>query len=231
MIKFEVGKALRTEAGPDLEKVEQSLSAQIARYLGSAIRERVQGRGDLGGQRFPGWHDGPRGPKRVSAKYPDRAQGTVAKSGAEVFKTSLAYHTANQTKPGTYSPTGGMWAGLAAVVASFWRAEVAFRGRSDGQDARIIGAAWHSSAGKSKPVKVSNALKAWTVLAKHDVVLLKPTDAELEVIAEAVGVSAAVAIGRELDVKWNGQAPPRGDLDTLFARLFAARPLPTAQGG
>lgn len=227
MIEFEVGKALRTKDGPDLEKVEQSLAAQIARYLGSAIRERVQERGDLAGQRFPGWDPGPRGPKRVSAKYPDKAQGTIAKSGAEVFKTSLAYHTANQTQPGTYSTTGGMWRGLFAVVRNLWLSEVEFRGRSDGQDARIIGASWHSSAGKSKPLKVENKLKAWTVGKQHGVNVLLPNARELAAVSEVIGVSVAAAIGQGLEVQWRGEAPPKADLDAIFAKIFQARPLPT----
>lgn len=244
MIKLEVGKALRNDAGPDLERVEQSLSAQIARYLGSGVRERVQQRGDLAGQQFPGYSNH-YFPLYVSPDYPDNTKGSAwevrrgsgarvygpvvdAESGRRRMMGGREYHALNRTLLGSYSPTGGMWSGLSAVISSFWRAEVAFRGRSAGRDP------WASQNKTSRYIarttKVNNAFKAWTVVQAHGISLLSLKDEELELVAEAVGVSVADAIGRQLDVRWTGAAPRKEDLDTLFGRLFQTRPLPSAQG-
>lgn len=240
MIKLEVGKALRNDAGPDLEQVEKSLSAQIARYLGSGVRERVQQRGDLAGQQFPGYSNH-YFPLYVSPDYPDNTKAFAVRrgSGARVYGPVVdpesgrrrmmggrEYHALNRTLLGSYSPTGGMWSGLSAVISSFWRAEVAFRGRSAGRDP------WASQNKTrryiARTTKVNNAFKAWTVVQAHGISLLSLKDEELELVAEAVGVSVADAIGRQLDVRWTGAAPRKEDLDTLFGRLFQVPALKNA---
>lgn len=229
-IKTEIGKALRTSSGPDLAAVENAFAAQIARYLGAAIRGRVEGTGNLAGQRFPGWDDPgldaggkkKRKTKWTSTRYPDHAVGRPGRD-AESFESAAAYHRANATRPGTYHTTGGMWSGLSAVVASTVRAQILFRGRSEGQDARFV-------RGRSRPLKVSNALKAATVLAQHGVNVLLPADTELALIAEACTHSLAAAVGRALDVQWTGPQPMKGTLDEIFGRVFRARAIPTSAG-
>ncbi|MCB9610525.1 MAG: hypothetical protein H6716_28305 [Polyangiaceae bacterium] len=220
-LKTEItGKRLRG-SGADLKQIEAQLASSIAEALGKTIRERVQQRGDLAGQHFPGWDrlitgdDGiERGRRKwVSARYPDRAQGPVARSGAEYFKSSADYHAANGTLPGSYSTTGGMWSGLTVQLLTPTMARLRFRGRSEGQEARFRG-------GKARPVKVSNALKVWTVLHKHGVNVLALAESEL--VRLGVGLVQAIASGVQvtLPVSWEGYEPPQGRLaDILGAAL------------
>lgn len=223
-IQTEVGRKLRNrETGlPNVAAVEASMAAQIARYLGGAIRARVQGTGDLAGQAWPGWSE--RGGKYTSTRYPDKATGKQLGSGAEVFKNSLVYHRAAGSLPGSYSVTGGMWAGLSAVVQSTVRSLITFRGRSDGQDPRWLN-------GKSRPIKVNNALKAWTVFEKHKVNVLRTTAQEMAAVTEAVTISIGAAVGRELDVEWSGPtmdidfSGPQGAPAAVFAAVFGRLPV------
>lgn len=150
--------------------------------------------------------------KFVSARYPDRASGRVVKSGAEMYDSSDAYHRANGTRPGTYATTGGMWSGLSRVVWSTTRVDLMFRGRSDGQDARIID-------GKSRPLKVSNALKVWTVLAQHGVNVLGLSQQELVQLSEGCVYAAVAGVSTQLPVKWEGTVPT-GDVEQIFRQSF-----------
>lgn len=222
-VKIEISKRVR-DSGADLDQVEQQLAPAICKALGEAIKARVQGRGDLAGQTFPGWDDvaeGDDGVRRgrkkfVSARYPDKALGRVGKSGAEMFESSADYHRQNGTRPGTYSTTGGMWSGLSVVVVTPTIARLQFRGRSDGQDARF-------RAGKSKPIKEDNALKAWTVFAKHGVNVLALSGAELVGIGRGVVEAIASGISVTLPVTWEGQEPPTGDLAAILGAAINGR--------
>jgi hypothetical protein len=215
-LKVEVSKRVR-ESGAELRQIEQQLAPAIANALGEAIRERVQQRGDLAGQRFPGWDEKVEGEdgirrgrsKAVSARYPDRASGRVGKSGAEFFDDSASYHRANGTRPGTYSTTGGMWSGLTAMVLTPTLVRLLFRGRSEGQDPRFVG-------GKSRPLKVSNALKVWTVLEQHGVNVLALAETELAQIGVGIVHAVAGGVAVTLPVTWDGQEPPAGDLTQIL---------------
>lgn len=215
-LKVEVSKRVR-ESGAELRQIEQQLAPSIANALGEAIRERVQQRGDLAGQHFPGWDDlveGEDGIKRgnakaVSARYPDRARGREGRSGAEFFDSSAAYHRENGTLPGSYSTTGGMWSGLSVMVLTPTLVRILFRGRSEGQDPRFIG-------GKSRPLKVSNALKVWTVLEKHGVNVLALAEGELAGVGVGVVQAIAGGVAVALPVSWDGQAPASGDLTQIL---------------
>lgn len=215
-LKIEVSKRIR-ESGADLRQIEQQLAPSIANALGEAIRSRVQERGDLAGQRFPGWDakvEGDDGIKRgrnkaVSARYPDRAEGVTGKSGAEFFEDSASYHRANGTRPGSYSTTGGMWSGLSVMVLTPTLVRLLFRGRSEGQDPRFI-------ERQSRPIKVSNALKVWTVLEKHGVNVLALAESELAGIGVGIVQAIAGGVAVALPVSWEGQDPPRGDLTEIL---------------
>lgn len=220
-VKVEYSKNL-VRSGADLAQVEQQLASVIVDALGGTIRERVEERGDLGGQRFPGWDDlveGVDGKKRgrrkfVSARYPDRARGEEVR-GAEKFDSSADYHRANGTRPGTYHTTGGMWAGLSRVILTPTMVRALFRGRSEGQDPRFRG-------GQSRPIKVDNALKAATVLNQHGVNVLAPTTEEIARLGG--GVMGAIAAGVEvtLPVKWDGPSPNH-DLAAAMAAALSGR--------
>lgn len=222
-IKVEVSKRVR-ESGADLRQIEQQLAPSIASALGDAVRERVQERGDLAGQSFPGWdalvegEDGiTRGRRKaVSSRYPDRAQGRVGDSGAEFFASSADYHLANGTKRGSYSTTGGMWSGLTMMIMTPTLARLLFRGRSEGQDARFVN-------GKSRPLKVSNALKVWTVLEKHKVNVLALAEGELAGVGVGVVNAVAGGVAVTLPVTWDGQEPPKGDLSQILGAALRGR--------
>lgn len=218
-IKTEIARGLSASlktSGMSPEAVERLIPVAAAGALGEAVRRRVEERGDLAGQTFPGWerlHEGQDGKMRgrrkfVSARYPDKASGRVVKSGAEMFDSSDDYHRANGTRPGTYATTGGMWSGLSRVVWSAKRTDVMFRGRSPGQDARLIN-------GKSRPLKVSNALKAWTVHQQHRVNVLAVTVEELAQLTEGCMLAAAAGISNVLQVEWTGAGPP-SDVAGIF---------------
>lgn len=231
-IKTEIGRGLAASlktSGMSPEAVERLIPVAAAGALGEAVRRRVQERGDLAGQRFPGWDsliegdDGVRRGRRkfVSARYPDKASGRILKSGAELFDSSEDYHRANGTRPGTYSTTGGMWSGLSRVVWSVRRTDIMFRGRSPGQDARVI-------KGKSRPLKIENTLKAWTVLKQHGVNVLSVTVEELARLTEGCMLSAAAGIANVLPVEWDGSRPP-SDVGGIFKGVMQVqRELPSA---
>lgn len=201
--------------------------------LGAAVRHRVQTRGDLAGQRFGGYDD-TRKPYLVSAKYPDGAQGDGHWSGAEKFQTSAEYHKRAGVLLGSFSVTGGMWSGLSRVVMSTRRTDILFRGRSDGQNARIVRKfttnefGGRTGSAKSKPLKVSNALKAWTVASKAGINLLMISESELVSFANAAGLVMASSISSVLAVEWDGMAPPT-DIAPIFRSAFnVPRDLPQA---
>lgn len=209
-IKTEIGRGFQA-SGPDLAAVERLVAPSIAGVLGEAIRMRVQQRGDLAGQAWGGYSDEHK-PYLTSAKYPDHATGAAHWSGAERYKTSAEYHAAAGVRRGSFSVTGGMWSGLSRVIHSPYRSDIMFRGRSDGQNARIL-------KGKSRPIKESNALKAWTVMNKAGVNILALSDGELSAIADGVGLAAARGVGNAIAVQWQGTPPPV-DVAAIFRQAF-----------
>jgi hypothetical protein len=221
-IKTEIGRGFQAN-GPDLAAVERLVAPSIAGALGEAIRLRVQQRGDLAGQAWSGYDDSHR-PFLTSAKYPDHATGAKHWSGAERFKDSAEYHAAAGVRRGSFSVTGGMWSGLSRVIHSPYRADIMFRGRSDGQNARIL-------KGKSRPIKESNALKAWTVMNKAGVNILALSDAELHAVGEGVGLAAARGVSNAIAVQWQGPPPPV-DVAAIFRQAFRVqREIPAGAPG
>ncbi len=208
-IKLEVSKTLLRQ-GATVAQVEQQLAPTITKALLLAIRGRVSTRGDLAGQHFPGYDSDARG-FPVSGRLPSRG-GKPSPSGAEWYPSSEAMHRAFGVVPGSYNVTGGMWGGLAAMVMTPTLVRMLFRGRSEGHSARFV-------KGKSRPIKVSNSLKAATVLQRHGVNVLALSEQELEGIGRGVTLAMASGVGVQLPVQWAGQAPPTGD---LFAVLSAA---------
>lgn len=217
-VKTEISRGMTrrlAQTGRTADSIDAGIGASLAGALGAAIRERVERQGDLAGQFAPDWDDARR-PKLISSRYPDRAEGRPHRSGAELFTTSKAYHAAAGAQRGHYSVTGGMWSGLSRIVWSDRRVELRFRGRSEGQDARV-------SRGKSRPIKPTNALKAWTILDKHRVNVLRLHDREIA--ATVVGLERAIAIrvARDLPIVWS-MGPGRGeDIGEIFRDAFRVR--------
>lgn len=216
-VKLEITRGLIKKLGPgEAGKVADKLTAALARSLGGSIRERVQGQGNLAGQPVPQWSSKKR-TKLVSAKYPDGVTGKLTPSGAESFpEGSQAYHQEAGAKRGAISVSGGTWAGLSLVIWSEIKSELRFRGRSDGQDARIIG-------GKSRPIKISNSLKAWTAFSKLKVQFMAVSDRELVATTEAATQAAALMAASVLPITFSTGAPSSLDVNAIFQQALGTR--------
>jgi hypothetical protein len=195
-IKTEISKALKEGAAEEVARAEASLAANLIAALLERIKARVSGAGDTAGQRVPDWDDSYR-PRPVSASYPDNTGQEVGRRGAKWFKTWKEFHTANRTRRGSYKVTGGMWAGLSRVISTPTLTHGQFRGRSPGADPRFIN-------GESRPLRINNVLKAWTVLTKHGVNVLAFSDEELEGVRDGAVVTLGAAIAKAWDVGWEG---------------------------
>lgn len=211
-VKFEVSKKLR-DSGADIEQVMDELAPSIGRALGIAIKGRVMERGDLAGQAFPGYDA--EGVRMVSGRYPATSgRGKDSSSGARVFRSSVDMHAG--TRPGSYNVSGGMWSGLTLMALTPTLVRLLFRGRSEGQDPRFLN-------GKSRPIKVSNALKVWTVLEKHGVNVLQISEDELARMGNGTVQAIAASVEIDLPVEWSGQAPPRGSTTDILSAAINGR--------
>lgn len=216
MLKVELSRAIMKRGPENAAKVFDAVPASLGRALGGAVRERVSERGDLAGQPLRDW-DPSFKPYVISARYPDHvSSGETHWSGAELWPSSHDYHAAAGAQRGAYKVSGGMWAGLSLVIWSEAKADILFRGRSEGQSPRIVN-------GKSRPIKVSNALKAWTVLRVHRVLLLAISERELTAITDATTQSVALAVTQMMKVEWSRGAPPTVDVGEIFRRALQVR--------
>jgi hypothetical protein len=232
-VKVEISRNAQKLGVTSTRRAESQIAVAIAQRLAAVQRERVQGRGDLAGQTFPGW-DAKHKWYATAARYPDHAQGKVGPSGAEFFPTSAAYHQMNGTRPGTYSTTGGMWDGLSVVVESPTRASIQFRGRSIGASPN-----WRvAKRGKKKGQKLSvglkenNKLKAWTVQAKHGINVLALTDGEMRAVAAAT--VEGLALGVQHDLSYVGHVARGATVAECVASAFqghGGRVVQVAHGG
>lgn len=219
-VKVEISRGLVKKLGAaEAAKVASKLTPGLARNLGGAIRERVQGSGNLAGQPVPDWDDTYK-PKLVSARYPDGVTGKQTASGAELFTSARAYHSERGTRRGTMSVTGGNWAGLALVIWNEVRSELRFRDRSEGQDARVIN-------GKSRPIKVNNALKAWTIFNKWRVQFMALSERELQAVTTSATEVTALIAASIIPINFTRGGPPGLDVDAIFKRALGnARTIP-----
>lgn len=210
-LKMELGKKLR-DSGATVDQVMDELAPAIGSALALAIRGRVAEHGDLAGQRFPGYST--KKGFAVSGRYPAGMPGKEGPSGAEFLPSSADFHAG--VTPGSYNVSGGMWSGLTMMVLTPTLVRLLFRGRSEGQDPRFRN-------GKSRPIKVSNALKAWTVMDKHGVNLLALSEQELDRIGIGVTRAVAMGVGNELPVEWEGQGPPRASVSAILSAAISGR--------
>lgn len=207
-VKLEVSRRAAS-SGITLETAMDTLIATVQHPLAGEIKARVQERGDLAGQPFPGWRQQGKRRYATASTYPDKAQGRVGPSGAEWYDSRPAYQRANASRPGAYSPTGGMWGGLSDIVESKARGTIQFRGRSIGANPNFRRATRGKSKGHvvERPLRINNSLKAATILKAHGVNVLAITEVELDAIARRVVNRIGMGVGRQLDVEW--QWPPR----------------------
>lgn len=146
--------------------------------LAEAIRERQFDRGRPVDQAPP--YDST-GVKLVSPRYPVIAQGRQSSSGAMVYATSAAFHA--NIRRGSYNVSAGLRSGMTVLVRNN-RAVIRFRGRSEGQEPNFRTRADGSKVARGK--KVSNALKAATVLKAHGVNVVQNSPGEWRSVAQAV---------------------------------------------
>lgn len=212
-IRLEISKTA-AKSGVTLDNAMETLAPSAAHMLGRSIRERVEERADLAGQPFPGWRQRGKRAYAVSPRYPDRASGRVGPSGAEFFKSRPDYHRENATRPGTYATTGGMWDGLSVVVIGKYRAQIQFRGRSEGANPNFTRAkkavrtrGIRKGQVMIRPLKINNALKAATILGAHNINVLALDEAEIVRLARLAVDVVGFGISPVLSVEW--QSPPQ----------------------
>lgn len=172
-------------------------------------------------------------PRVVSPRYPVIG-GKITKSGARAFESSQALHSG--TRPGSFWVTGGMWGGLSTVVSGSRVARNLFRGRSEGQGmslGRSSNEPFFDSSGRPRPKKVSNALKAATVLRATGVNVLAIVDEELRQVNAGVVEMAAWGVRDAMlaDVTFHTRA--RGALASALSAhgIFGTRGATAVAGG
>lgn len=206
-VQLEFSRKLhKTASKAELQRLLESAAPILAQVLGERIRDRVRRRGDTAGQHVEDWNDR-YGPVLVSGRYPGASSGVETASGARLFESNRAFHRATGAQLGRYS-----MAGLSRVIASPTLVHLQFRGRSEGQDARVIN-------GRSRPLKASNALKAWTVFRTKRVHLLALSDEELRAVEVGMVHNAALAVGSALPVQWDGVGPA-ASTEAIFRQLL-----------
>lgn len=224
VVLTEVRKGASKRAGGDMQAVLGSLAAAIVGPLGVAIRARVRDRADLAGQPVKSWDTRYKN-VLVSGRYPGASgKGQTTKSGAIRFHDSQTMHEALGARRGSYSVSGGMWDGLTRIVITPTLVTLQFRGRSEGQEARI-------KNGKQRPLRVNNALKAATVLQQHGVNLLALNETELAAIGLGCISSIALGINNVLEVEWQGQRISGDSVDTILRRAFGVSGASIPTGG
>lgn len=185
-----------------VSKTVGSVAVGTAQALAMHVSRRVIARGDTvqTPPKYPGQKRGSRGlvsRRFIARRYPiqPNAEGQTVDTGVVFYPSSADFHAA--TRPGSYYVSGGMWEGL-TIVPGRTAAAVKFRGRSIGQDP--------GKRGRGR--KVSNALKAKTVLNAHGVNVLDLKDREYgDVRAGATdAVSMAVEAALGLKVTWDRES-------------------------
>lgn len=208
-----------------------SIAEPTQAVVASAIKRRVADEGKpttrpppYAGVRFDRRDATRDRPYLVASRYPVQSE-RQGETGVNIFDSSADFHAAAGAKPGTYVvQRQGMWSGLTVMVRNLREATIQFRGRSQGQ-APQSGKGGFSARG----LRVSNALKAWTVLDKHGVNVLANTAAELAAVCAAVNSTLARSIARATGATaTSGQNQPDGDrwIYTTLARLLALRSAP-----
>lgn len=224
IVLTEVRKGASRRAGGDVAAVLGSIAANIVGPLGVAIRKRVRDHADLAGQGSRSWDTRYKN-VLVSGRYPGADKGEPTKSGAYRFDTNEAMHTKLGARRGSYSVSGGMWAGLTRIVITNTMVTLQFRGRSEGQAARIV-------KGKSRPLKPNNALKVSTVLERHGVNVLALSEQELGAIGLGVTSAVAFAVGQVFEAEWSGERIRGDSVESIMTRALGVTGAPKIpQGG
>ena len=136
----------------------QKFAIGMGKAMGVELRQRVAERGQPVGT-FRGYSA--KSQRLIAPDYPGAERGKLTPSGARAFASGRDFYAAIGTKRATFKSSGGMWKGL-TVRPSGRNANLFFSGRSVGQTPRFQ--RYKSGAVRAKSRKVSNALKARTVI-------------------------------------------------------------------
>jgi len=199
MIRVEFKRKIHGDAGAMKEAIE-GLAPAIAAALARVVRRRVQAEGHPATS-APGYAHG-KGGFILSPRYPVQPSGGQArKDGTTSWQHSAAFHTAARTRRGTYSVSGGMWDGLTVLIGGPLWARVMWLGRSEGQRPSPK----RSKKGKVRGLKISNALKAASILRTTGVAILDPTESEWNQLSLAVQAWVARGVDRALwaEMTWS----------------------------
>lgn len=206
-IKLEFSRASHAQRGGAAGVYRRS-GGLILQVLGDRIKKRVSKRGDVAGQPVAAYPTGP--PIAVNPNYPVSG-GKVREDGLRVFESSRELH--RTTRLGTFWVTGGMWSGMSVVVGTK-TSVIRFRGRSHGQESKVLryrfrervgGKALFDVARRSR-AKIPNARKAAAVFTSRGISLLALSQQELGSLTGALlaaVVRSTVAVGPAA-VTWQG---------------------------
>lgn len=203
---------------------------EMGAKLAAQMRKRVTENGDLADQRFPGYSS--RGKVKVSVQYAylaranvtptqgktdynsileiyDKAGKKIAQKPIRQFANSAAFHSAANTKPGSYDVTGGMWSGLQARGSGADKVIIDFIGSSPGtgkseqlrsysqrgyrHSAEVVKRSWVRDA------SAQNRFKAWVIYNRHKINVLKPSENELDTLS----VKALAHYGAQIESRLN----------------------------
>lgn len=212
----------QSERGDAEKAVIKALVDQGA-ILAGAIRTRVETKGDLGGQRFPGYKRG--GKVAMSETYaaaanadpgpwtwgpPDESRWRIVRGkdlrptrimSIRVFTSSADFHARANTKPGSYSVSGGMWKGIQARGSGASSVIIDFAGSSEGSGKSQRFPSYRGRSDRSVGSRSTNVIgyfserarngwKAGAIFDRHRVHVLMPTDGEIDEVASEIGNAA-----------------------------------------
>lgn len=206
----------RASTGNTLQQALSKVSTGLAFGLAARIQKRVFSEGRTA---QPSVELDSEGQKLVSPRYGAKG-GKTSRSGAQVFESGTVFQAAQSVRRGSFNVSGGL-AGSLSVIPARRDARVQFRGRSEGQEVNFRRL---KKGLVAKGKKVSNGLKAATVLRATGINLLALTQEELDAIGEAVQATSQGALssigGRR--IQWRSGLPT-GIARNLLASIVGLR--------
>lgn len=222
--------------GDDASKAIIRELVTLGAQLAVQIRQRVQNRGDLGGQSFPGYSARPRKmsptyaraarlapqpwpwPKQINESENVITRDKNAKALQVIptwtFPSRRDIQDQLGRPDGSYTVTGGMWAGLQARGSGKDSVILDFQGSSEGTGRTVKMRTYFVSGydafgrpmtrggnvGVRLPARMRNNQKAGGIYDAHNVHVLKPTQEELN----ATGFEIVTAANTWLELRMRG---------------------------
>lgn len=206
-VKLEMPRASKRNQNPHLTRVQYAVAG-----LATAIRRRVKAHGTEGYSgpsttHFRQW---------IADGYKAIRGSSIQADGATMFLNSRAARGGVSHPASAFNLSGGMWDGMSVLQQGSNGARVQFRGRSVGQTPK-----WkvYKSDGrkKARTLKVSNALKAWTVLKSAGVNILALTPADMRGAEQYLEADVVKVLEGQLGAKF-----PKAGLNLTAKTMLAA---------